>query len=300
MNQKPALSGVVVPVITPIDDRESIDESAFRSQLRRLINAGVHGIFAGGSAGQGPLLTMDQWQRMMEIAYDEVDGKVPLLAGVSDTSTQRVGEKIRRVREIGFLYFAITPTFYLKAASPSEHRRLFESCHEQGEGMEMVIYNIPSCVGSSIDLELILQMAREGWIKYCKESSGDHDYLRPLIEQSGEAGLRVLVGDERWIPAGLRMGGVGLVPVCANAYPELFVQIYEDTMENRPGVLDLHHRLMNIREILLLRGTCWLAGLSFAIAQIGIGSGRILSPLEPTGEEEKELILDLLKSDPIQ
>jgi 4-hydroxy-tetrahydrodipicolinate synthase len=300
MNRPQSLSGVVVPVLTPIDDRERVDEKAFRTQLGRLIAAGVHGLFVGGSAGQGPLFIMDQWQRMMEIAHDEVGGAIPLLAGVSDTSSQRICDKIGRVRDIGYEYFAITPTFYLAAASPAEHLRLFETCHDHAPEMEMVVYNIPSCVGCSIDIDLILQLARDGRIKCCKESSGEFDYLRPLVERGHKAGLNVLVGDERMIPSGLRMGGVGLIPVTANAYPELFVEIYNAAMANRADVLHLHRHIMNIREILLLRGTCWLGGLSFAVSRAGIGNGRTLSPLEPVGDEQKKLILDLLDRNPMK
>ena len=85
---------MVVPAITPIDDREDVDEAAFRKVLRRLIKAGVHGIFVGGSAGEGPLLTDAQWRRMVEIAFDEVKGAIPLLGGAIDTSSRKVCEKV--------------------------------------------------------------------------------------------------------------------------------------------------------------------------------------------------------------
>ncbi len=51
------LAGVVVPVITPVDGEDRVDEAAYRGVIRRLIDSGVHAIFAGGSAGEGPLLT---------------------------------------------------------------------------------------------------------------------------------------------------------------------------------------------------------------------------------------------------
>ena len=69
------LHGVIVPVITPIDDHEDVDEPAFRRALGRLVRAGVQGIFVGGSAGEGPLLTDRQWRRTMEIGFDEVGQK---------------------------------------------------------------------------------------------------------------------------------------------------------------------------------------------------------------------------------
>ena len=90
----PELHGVIVPVFTPIDKKENVDEPAFRKVLRRLVTAGVHGIFVGGSAGEGPLLVDAQWRRMVEIAFDEVGGELPLLAGAMDTSARRVCDKV--------------------------------------------------------------------------------------------------------------------------------------------------------------------------------------------------------------
>ena len=45
------MSGIIVPVITPVDDQDQVDAAAFRSQLRRLIKARIHGVFVGGSGG---------------------------------------------------------------------------------------------------------------------------------------------------------------------------------------------------------------------------------------------------------
>ena len=92
------LHGVIVPVITPLDAQEDVDEAAFRKGLRRLIHAGVHGIFVGGSAGEGPLLVDAQWRRMVEIAFNEVGDDVPLLAGAIDTSARRAREPSSRTR----------------------------------------------------------------------------------------------------------------------------------------------------------------------------------------------------------
>ena len=71
INEKVELKGVIVPVITPTRNDDSVDEISFRKQIRRLIKKGINGMFIGGSAGEGPLLTMKEWHRMSEIAFDE-------------------------------------------------------------------------------------------------------------------------------------------------------------------------------------------------------------------------------------
>jgi len=55
---------VVVPLITPVDDEDRVDEPAYPATIRRLIAEGVDATFVSGSAGEGPLLTERDWERM--------------------------------------------------------------------------------------------------------------------------------------------------------------------------------------------------------------------------------------------
>src|ERR1039457_2295722 len=160
------LAGIIVPIITPVDGQDRVDESAYRTLLRRLIKAGVHGVFAGGSAGEGPLLVFQEWERMATIAFEECNGKIHLLGGTMDTSTWRVIERIKILAQIGYQNFVVAPTFYIGAKLPSEHLRLFGECKEQSEGMNMIAYNIPSCTGSIIPTEVMAEMTQRGWISY--------------------------------------------------------------------------------------------------------------------------------------
>ena len=154
------LAGLVVPVITPVDNEDRVDEAAFRKGLRRLIDAGVHGVFVGGSAGEGPLLTAYEWERMVNIAADEVRDAVHLLGGAMDTSTRRVLGKMRVLSQLTYPYCVVTPTYYATLRHPDEFLRLFGACVERGEGMEIIAYNIPACTNSVIPAETVIEMAR--------------------------------------------------------------------------------------------------------------------------------------------
>ncbi len=151
------LAGVIVPVTTAVDNEDRVDEAAFRGQLRFLIESGVHGLFVGGTAGEGPLLTFKEWERMCRFAIEECDGKVPLLGNASDTSTARVIERIHVLKSLGYQHVVIVPTYYVKLKSVDEHLRLFGSCKEAAGSINMIAYNIPSCAGSSSPLTLCVR-----------------------------------------------------------------------------------------------------------------------------------------------
>ena len=291
------LHGVIVPVITPVDHQENVDETAFRTVLRRLIDAGVHGIFVGGSAGEGPLLADRQWRRMAEIACDEVGGRIPLLGGAIDTSTRKVCEKITALKDIGYRYFVVTPTFYTAIKTPQEHLRLFGRARNAGADMEMLPYNIPQCTGSALSVDTMCEMARRGWVRYCKESSGDWAYLSELIPRGKDCGLTVLAGDELTSGKALLAGARGIVPVCANFEPSTYVQLYDaGTQGNRDRVAQVMIRVEELRQQLLFSGPCWLTGIKYALSALGIGNGLPLSPLEPIDEQRKMLIDELIRA----
>lgn len=290
------LHGVIVPVITPINKKENVDEPAFRKILRRLVAAQVHGIFVGGSAGEGPLLIDAQWRRMVEIAIDEVGSDLPLLAGAMDASTLRVCDKVTVLKKLGYRYFVLTPSYYITNKSPSEHLRLFGQAKKAAGKMEMVAYNIPQCTGSTLDIDMVCEMADRGWIRYCKESSGDLKYLKTLIRRGKAVGLDVLVGDEPIMDQGLLAGGKGIVPVVANYDPQRCLRIYEAGIHgDRKALAEQMPEFLQMRDTLLKSGVSWIAGIKYAMSFIGFGSDLCVSPIEPAEAGRKKKIDALTK-----
>jgi 4-hydroxy-tetrahydrodipicolinate synthase len=161
--------------------------------------------------------------------------------------------------------------------------------------MEMIAYNIPSCTHSSIDPEVLAHMAREGWIRTCKESSGNIDYFLHVLHAGTDAGLRVLVGDETLIATGLLAGGDGVVPVCGNIFPKLFVDAYRAARAGDTQTLfRLHKKVMHVRDVLPLGSSSWLSGLKYAASLQGIGNGRLIAPQEPAPDDQRQRIKELL------
>ncbi len=297
MPELPELSGIVVPLLTPTDADDRVDEPALRQSIDRLIAAGVHGLFIGGSAGEGPLLADREWDRLNEIAFDANRGRVAILAGAQDTSSRRVVDKTRRLSQVGYRQIVVTPTYYVKTTSDGEHLRLFEACREAADGVDVIPYNIPQVTGSVIAVETFVRLARSGAIRSCKESSGDLDYLNRLVNEGGAVGLKVLAGEERNAAIALKMGAVGLVPVCANLDPKTYLDLVAAARRRDEIEVDrLQARIRQIVELLVLGGPCWLSGPKYALGRLGFGSGRAVGPLAPTSPDHAAGIEDWLKT----
>jgi len=283
-------TGVIVPLITPIDENDGVDDEAFRKLIRRCLDAGVHGVFVGGSAGMGPLLLDDQWQRAMEIAREEVDGPQILMGGVIATSTRRAIEQIRLLEQIRFETMVVTPTFYITLEDEAEMLSHFGSCRDATD-MEMVVYNIPSCTGSSIPLATIEDVTRRRWTRSFKESSGDRAYFSRVLDIGNRYGAKVLQGHEPDVEWGLSIGAAGIVPVCANYEPETYVSAWLAAKKSDQELLRrIQQRISGIRDVLLMGEKNWISGIMYGMSSLGIGSGTPMEPLQALGEEDRRLI----------
>ena len=270
-------------------------ENVIRSELAN----GANGLFAGGTSGLGPLLTDKQWERSMEIAYDEVQDSVPLLGGIITTSTGRAIERIRILERMGYRHMVVTSTFYVTPTREEEFLTHFGGCREATD-MNMVLYNIPSCTNASIPITTIAEMAQRGWSRIVKESSGDRDYFLALVKAVSESETTVLQGNEPDIAWGLSVGAKGLVPVCGNYAPSLFCTAWRTHQAgDEARLVALQKQIMAIRETLLMGDKSWLAGAMYGVHTLGIGGGIVPRPIPELNAEQKREIDVLTESDAV-
>ena len=235
---------------------------------------------------------------MVAIAAEEVNGRIPLLGGAIDTSTGRACDKVRILRDLGYRYVVVTPSYYIAVRTPSEHLRLFGAVKDAAGNMELVAYNIPGCTNSTVAVDTFREMAKRGWIRCCKESSGDLPYLLDLIRRGADVGLSVLAGDEQTSGKALLAGAAGIVPVCANYDPSTYLRLFKTGLAgDKAAVARQMKRLMQLKEALVLSGPCWLASIKYAVSALGIGSGLPVSPLEPADAARRARIQALIETD---
>ena len=294
-----AIGGVVVPVLTTVDEEERVDEPALRALIQHCLKGDAEGIFVGGSSGLGPLLRDGEWERSMEIARDEVEDSVPLLGGVIAPSTARAIDRVRILDRIGFKHMVVTPTYYITPTFEEEFLTHFDACR-QATDMNMIVYNIPSCTATSIPVSAIVEMVRLRWTHVIKESSGDREYFSELIKSVSDGDTTILQGNEPNIAWGLSVGAKGIVPVCANYAPSLFAAAWKAHQSgNEARLADLQEQIMAVRETLLMGDKNWLSGAMYGVHTLGIGRGIVPNPLKKLTSEQKKEIEALTESDTV-
>src|SRR5580765_4502919 len=86
------IRGVLLPIITPFDEKVRVDEQMMRQLVDFHVTAGVQGLFVLGSTGQGPAMTIEERKQTAAIARDEAKGRVPVIIHVGTADARSAGE----------------------------------------------------------------------------------------------------------------------------------------------------------------------------------------------------------------
>ncbi|PXY27511.1 dihydrodipicolinate synthase family protein [Prauserella muralis] len=225
-----ALHGVVPPLVTPLDEHGDVDRRSLERLLGFQLEAGVDGVFVGGSSGEIALLDGRQRRAVVEVAAGTVAGAVPVLAGVVDTGTRRVIEHARDAARLRADAVVVTAPFYVQPHA-SEIVAHFRHVHAAVD-VPVVAYDIPSAVGARLTPGVVGELAEAKAVVALKDSSGDLASFREILRQ---ADLPALTGSELLADTALGLGAAGLVPGLGNVDPHGYVRLYRAMRDGDAG-----------------------------------------------------------------
>lgn len=281
------IKGIIPPIVTPMNADESINLNELRNQVNRLINAGVHGIFAIGTNGEVYALNEDEKEKVLETVVEETAKRVPVYAGVGCITTRDTIRLARKAEKMGCdVLSVITPSF-----AQASQEELYEHYKAIAEAVQLpiVLYNIPARTGNALATSTVERLAAIHNIVGVKDSSGNFDQMLQYIEATKDMNFTVLSGNDSLILWNLLAGGSGGIAGCANVYPENMVNIYEAF---RKGDLEqaraAQDRIRSFRN-------CFRFGnpntiVKTAVAMLGYPVGNCRSPFYHISEEGIEAI----------
>lgn len=219
------VQGIICPILTPMEADESVNEAELRRQVRRQLAAGIHGIFAFGTNGEGYALDDGEKRRILEAVVDEVRGQVPVYAGSGAITTRDTIRLSRMARSAGAdVLSIITPSF---AKASQEELYSHYAAVARAVSAPILLYHIPARTGNTLEPGTVERLSRVDPIVGVKDSSGDPDLMLRYIERTRDRSFRVLSGNDALILTCLTAGGAGGVSGCANVFPRTMVRLYD-------------------------------------------------------------------------
>lgn len=277
------IKGVIVPIITPIDEEEQIDETALRDQVDYVIDGGVNGILAFGSNGEFYMPEEDELERGLKIMVSESAGRVPVYFGIGAIRTRKCVRLAKMAANNGASGISILPPMFLK---PTEEElfRHFRTIADAVPDTPVLLYNNPGRTGYTMSANLVERLAHEvNNVVGMKDTSGDMTQTAEFIRRTRDVGFRVFGGKDTLLYASLCHGAVGGVCTSANFMPELITDIYKKfTAGDFAGALEAQFKLNPVR--LSMDGASFPAASKDMARLRGRKAGFPYAPSMPTPE----------------
>lgn len=293
------LSGVIPPLITPLDHAERVDGAAARALVDHVLAGGCSGLFVVGGCGLGPWLTTAQRGEAVGAMVAAAAQRVPVLAGIMLPATGPAREAALQAEAEGADALVVGSPYYYVVGG-DDQRRHIEAILE-AVSLPVLLYNIPQCTHQPLLPETVAALAHEPRVLGIKDSSGDlAGFQRLLAIKRERPDFRVLQGDERVMAACLLSGGDGLIPGLANVAPHFFVELVRAAAHGEvEACRQLQERILDLWT-LFTHGSS-LAALYAACAALGLGSGRPAQPwCAPDAAQQQAIAAILRRHDVLQ
>jgi len=283
----PALEGVIVALLTPVDREGKVDHGALRRLVERLISRGVTGVSPLGSTGEGYSLGLDQRLAVVDTVAGSVPSGMPVIPGVfAHNHEQAVAEIAAYADHGGTAVLAAPPCYYPLRAAEQE---AYFSRLADATALPLVMYNIPAYTKVQIAPAVAAALAAHPRVAGLKDSGRDFGYAAGLLDAVKAAGaaaeFSVLTGTDSMLVSYMLAGGRGTICASANVVPEVVLAVYEAV---RAGKLDEALRLeTTLRQVQAAFGIgAPPAAVKAAVALSGVGEPWLVPPRLPLTDAE--------------
>ncbi|SDF85580.1 4-hydroxy-tetrahydrodipicolinate synthase [Dyadobacter soli] len=291
MNNIKTLKGIIAYPITPFDAEEKVDLGLFKKLTDRLVTSGSHAIAPLGSTGVLPYLNDAEKEAVIEATIEVVAGRVPVVAGVSNLTTDRTIYHARFAEAAGAAAVMIIPMSYWKLTDDEifmHYRKVAEAI-----SIPIMAYNNPATGGIDMSPALLKRLLEIPNVTMIKESTGDVQRMHYLRRVLGEE-VAFFNGSNPLALAAFSAGAVGWCTAAPNLIPDQNLALYNAMLANDLATarqaFDLQSELLTFITANGLPRTI-AAGLQIQ----GIESGFLRSPLAPLGPGDLEKLRNLLQ-----
>lgn len=292
MNKTP-MHGVIGYLITPFTTRNSkVDKARLARLTESMVQSGVHGLAPLGSTGCLPYLSDGEREDVLGTVTDIARRRVPVLAGVSAMTTERVIHHARFAEKCGAAAVMITPLSYWKLTADE----IFHLYRDVANAISLPImaYNNPGNSGVDLPLTLVQRISAIDNVTMIKESSGDIRRINQILDALGDR-LSVFCGQNFLAFSALTAGARGWCTASAHLVPKLSLKLYELVVvkSDLQRARTLFQRMMPLLDLIVDGGLPRTVAAGLEI--LGEDVGPLRAPLRPIDKEMKAKLSAILK-----
>lgn len=220
------VKGPIVPMLTPFNEDNSIDENTLRKFTDWLINCKVSALFPIGGSGERIALSKEEKQLIMRIVIEQANKRVPVWPGVGGTDLKETIELAQYASNLGAdAVVVVIP----RELNPSQDD-LFKYYEEIDRNIDipLYIYEPGGYDPYSITPELFKRLAELSHLSGIKDSSSNMVKITRMVMETQGSKVQVIQGNEVLYLVSLPLGITGVIGGGCNIYPSLLGEILKN------------------------------------------------------------------------
>lgn len=255
--------GVGTALITPFRD-DKIDFTTLRELIERQIKAGIDALVIGGTTAEAATLSDSERYELFEYSKDVIDGRCRLIYGTGTNDTRVAIRHTELASRLGCDGVLVVTPYYNRGTADGVVKH-YEAI-AMASGVPILLYNVPSRTGVNLSIETLEKLSENKMIAGIKEASDSLDRLMAIsrIEE-----LTLYSGNDSQIYPILALGGLGVISVVSNLYPDETIGICQQYFaNNQENSLKLQQKLSPIISAMFLETNP--APIKYAMSKKGL------------------------------
>jgi len=269
------ISGSIVALVTPMDAQGGIDWDSLSKLVDFHLQEGTHAIVAVGTSGESATLDYSENIEVIRRVVDQVNGRIPVIAGTGANSTREALELTEKAKAVGADACLLVTPYYNK---PTQEGLYLHFRHiAESVAIPQILYNVPGRTACDMLPETVERLSKVSNIIGIKEATGDLKRGQEVLDRVGKDFL-VYSGDDATAVELILMGGKGNISVTANVAPRAMSELCTAALAgDAETARAIHTKLMPLHQMLFIEANP--IPVKWALHEMGLMSDGIRLPL---------------------
>lgn len=282
--------GSIVAIVTPFANG-AVDQEKLRELVEFQITNGTDAIVPCGTTGESSTLDYDEHMDVVKIVIEQVNKRVPVIAGTGSNSTAEAIELSRKAKEAGADGVLLVTPYYNKPTQEGLVRHY--TAIADAVAIPQILYNVPGRTGVNMLPETVARLAPHKNIVAIKEATGSLQQASEILALCGDQ-IDVLSGDDFITFPMMACGAKGVISVLANIMPKAVADLTDAFFA---GDLEtarrLHLNTLKISNAMFIESNP--IPVKTALGLMGKCSDEVRLPLCPMSEGNKAKLAAIMK-----
>ena len=282
--------GSIVAIVTPFN-HGAVDEEKLRELVEFQIENGTDAIVPCGTTGESSTLDYVEHDRVIKIVIEQVNKRVPVIAGTGSNSTHEAIEITQHAKELGADGALLVTPYYNKPSQ--EGLYLHYMAVANAVALPQVLYNVPGRTAVNLLPETVARLAQHDNIVAIKEATGSLQQASEVLDLCGDK-ITVLSGDDFITLPMMACGAKGVISVTANIMPKQVAALVDAfNAGNMEEAKRLHLYLLKISNAMFIETNP--VPVKTGVALLGRCSDEVRLPLAPLAAANRAKLTAIMK-----